>query len=121
MVLVDTSVWVAHFREGDSHLKELLERGRVACHPFVIGELACGSLHNRKEILSLMEALPPAVMATHDEVMKLVENHRLMGVGLGYIDVHLLASALLTPAQIWTNDMSLRSIASELNIAYMHS
>jgi len=120
MVLVDTSVWVAHFREGDSHLQQLLERGRVACHPFIIGELACGRLHNRKEILSLMEALPPAMMATNDEVMKLIEHRQLMGLGLGYIDVHLLASALLTPARIWTKNLSLCSCASNLNIAYMH-
>jgi len=121
MVLVDTSVWVAHFREGDSHLKELLERGQVACHPFIIGELACGNLHNRKEILSLMGALSAAVTAAHEEAMKFIENHYLMGVGLGYIDVHLLASALLTPARIWTKDATLRSIASRLNIAYGHS
>ena len=118
MVLVDTSVWVFHLRHGHSHLHELLEKGEVACHPFIIGELACGNLKNRQEILSLLGALPQATLALHDEVLRMVESHRLMGTGLGYIDVHLLASALLTGAPLWSEDGCLMAAASRLNIAY---
>jgi hypothetical protein len=118
MVLVDTSVWVFHLRHGQPHLKELLQKGGVVCHPFVIGELACGNLKNRHEILSLLEALPEATLAQHEEVLRMVENHSLMGIGLGYVDVHLLASALLTGAPIWSEDSCLMSAASRLDIAH---
>ncbi len=118
MVLVDTSVWVFHLRHGHAHLQELLEKGEVVCHPFIIGELACGSLKNRHEILSLLEALPEAMMAQHEEVLRMIENRRLMGVCLGYVDVHLLASALLTGAPVWSEDSCLMTAASKLDIAY---
>lgn len=118
MVLVDTSVWVSHFKMGNSRLKGLLLKGKVASHPFIIGELACGNLKNRKEILSLLNALPKAVTAEHEEVLHTVENYRLMGIGLGYIDVHLLTSALLTSVRLWTNDRKLKDVALRLNISY---
>jgi predicted nucleic acid-binding protein len=90
-MLVDTSVWIDHFREADMDLESLLDEGRVATHPFVIGELACGSLHHRAEILRLLETLPSVPVATHDEVLALVDRHHLHGAGLGWIDMHLLA------------------------------
>ncbi len=96
MVLVDTSVWVAHLRDGTIGLEALLNEGEVICHPFIIGELACGNLKNRSEILSFLQALPMATHAEHEEVMQFIENYGLMGKGLGYMDLHLLASALLT-------------------------
>lgn len=104
MILVDTSVWIAHFRKGSSRLGELLGQALVMVHPFVIGELACGNLRNRARILSDLEALPSAVSATHEEVMRLVEDRKLWGLGIGWIDVHLLASALLSDCQFWTLD-----------------
>lgn len=104
MVLVDTSVWVEHFRQGKIGLDDLLNEGQVACHPFVIGELACGNLKNRFQILSLLSTLPTALVAEHDEVMQFIETHHLMGKGLGFIDAHLLASALLTGIPLWTLD-----------------
>ncbi len=121
MVLVDTSVWVAHLRDGNIGLETLLNEGRVAGHSFIIGELACGNLKNRFEILSLLHALPIAIHAEHHEVMELVETHSLMGKGLGYIDMHLLASALLTDVPLWTLDWKLDEIASKLKKKYLSS
>jgi hypothetical protein len=118
MVLVDTSVWVAHLREGTIGLDALLNEGHVFCHPFVIGELACGNLKNRVEILSLLQALPVAVHAEHEEVMDFIEEHALMGKGLGYIDTHLLVSAVLTQTPLWTLDRKLKESSSRLGLSY---
>jgi predicted nucleic acid-binding protein len=118
MVLVDTSVWVAHFREGEARLQDLLEEGKVLCHPFIIGELACGKLANRREILELLQALPQATVTSHDEVMRFLELHKLMGFGLGYIDVHLLASTRLSVVPLWTKDIKLREAAEKLEVAF---
>lgn len=118
MVLVDTSVWVTHFRFGNSRLKTLLKNGKVACHPFVVGELACGSLQNREEILSLLRMLPSATQAEHEEVLHFIESHRLMGLGLGYVDVHLLASSLLSGIPLWTEDQQLRKAALKLKVCF---
>ncbi len=118
MILVDTSVWVSHFRNGEIGLTALLNEGHVVCHSFIIGELACGNLKNRSEILSLFQALPMAVQAGHEEVMEFIERHPLMGKGLGYIDVHLLASAVLSDVSLWTFDRSLIEAASKLNKQY---
>jgi len=104
MILVDTSVWIAHFRKGSRTLSELLSRELVLVHPFVLGELACGNLKNRARILSDLSALPPAVSASHEEVMRLVEGRKLWGQGIGWVDAHLLASALLSDCQLWTLD-----------------
>ncbi len=104
MILVDTSVWIAHFRKAGSRLGELLSEGLVMVHPFVLGELACGNLRNRVRILSDLEALPCAVSAAHEEVMRLIEARKLWGFGIGWIDAHLLASALLSGCQFWTLD-----------------
>ena len=118
MVLVDTSIWVSHFRKGDPHLQELLVAEQVLCHPFITGELACGGLKNRKEIISLLQALPGAITAEIDEILEFIEHQKLIGVGIGLVDVHLLASALLTKALLWTSDRSLRAAATRLNILY---
>ena len=118
MVLVDTSIWVLHLRKGNACLKALLEKAEVVCHPSIIGELACGNIKNRTEILSSLHALPAAVVAKHEEVLRFIESHHLMGRGLGLIDIHLLASALLTRVPLWTADKRLRAASTELNIAY---
>jgi predicted nucleic acid-binding protein len=91
-----------------------LNDGEVFCHPFIIGELACGNLRNRAEILSLLNALPMAHQAEHEEVMQFIENYRLMGKGLGYIDMHLFTSALLNQVRIWTLDKKLKVVFSKL-------
>lgn len=118
MVLADTSVWITHFRSGNPRLKSLLADGKVACHPFIVGELACGLLQNREEILSLLQTLPAATQAEHEEVLRLIEMHRLMGLGLGYVDVHLLASALLSGIPLWTEDRQLRKAALTLEVYF---
>ena len=114
MILVDTSVWVEHLRSGTIGLEELLNDGHVACHPFVMGELACGNLKNRTEILSLLHDLPMATRADDDEVFQFIEDHKLMGKGLGYIDIHLLMSAMLTGIPLWTIDKRLHEVSSML-------
>ncbi len=118
MVLVDTSIWVSHFRKGDHHLQELLVDEQVLCHPFIIGELACGGLKNRKEIIALLKALPGAITAETDEILEFIEHQKLIGVGIGLVDVHLLASTLLTKALLWTSERSLRAAATRLDILY---
>ena len=118
MVLVDTSVWVEYLRNGNVRLETLLEEGHVVCHPLIVGELACGNLKNRAEILSLLQALPVATHGEHEEVMKFIEDHALMGKGLGYIDIHLIASAILTEIPLWTVDKKLNEISSKLGMAY---
>ena len=118
MVLVDTSVWVKHLRDGEPVLEDLLEEGHVLCHPFIVGELACGDLKKRTEILALLQALPMAVSAEHGEVLRFIENNRLMAKGLGFIDMHLLASALLSGLQLWTLDKKLQQAALKLGLAF---
>jgi predicted nucleic acid-binding protein len=118
MVLADTSVWIAHLRTGAIGLEAVLNEGHVVCHPFIVGELACGRIRNRSEILSLLRALPMAVDAEHEEVMEFIDNHDLMGKGLGYIDMHLLASAILTKVPLWTLDKKLNEVSSNLGLAY---
>ena len=114
MTLVDTSVWIRHLRQGDGHLAEMLNSGSVYCHPFVIGELACGNLRNRDELLSLFSALPSTPVADHDELLDFVTRRDLAGRGLGWIDVHLLASALLANCRLWTLDRRLAAAAAGL-------
>ena len=116
MILVDTSIWVEHLHSGSERLNALLRDGLVLTHPFVVGEIACGVLRNREEILRLLAALPEARVAEHDEVMRLVESSRLHGRGIDWVDAHLLASALLSRAALWTSDRSLSRVASSLGI-----
>ncbi|ACM21613.1 toxin, PIN family [Geotalea daltonii FRC-32] len=114
MILVDTSVWVEHFRSGAVGLETFLNDGQVICHPFIIGELACGNLKNRTQILSLLQDLPKAFCADDDEVIRFIDDHKLMGKGLGYIDIHLLMSALLTQVPLWTMDKRLHEVSLSL-------
>jgi predicted nucleic acid-binding protein len=114
MILVDTSVWVDHFRRGNARLRDLLNNNEVLTHPFIVGELACGGIKNRAEILSLLNELPLAVVADHQEVMKLIETRRLYGKGLGLIDAHLIASALLTKVDLMTLDKVLAKLLPTL-------
>ena len=117
-VLVDTSVWVDHLQRRNQVFSALLEEGRVLCHPQVIGELACGNLHNRKEILELLAALPHASSATFEEVLVFLESESLHGRGLGWVDVQLLASARLSGCPLWTLDRRLVKAARELGVGY---
>jgi len=116
MMLVDTSVWVRHLRHGEPDLEASLNEGKVLCHSFIIGELACGNLKNQTEIFFLLKSLPSAVQASHEEVMQFIENKKLMGNGIGYIDAHLLASAVLTGVCIWTFEKKLQEISSLLGV-----
>ena len=119
MMLVDTSVWVDHLRQGDAQLAAALQAGQVRVHPFVVGELACGNLRARAEVLGLLQALPPILVATGKEVLFFVDEQTLMGRGIGYVDVHLLASTRLGGALLWTRDKKLHTIAAELGMAYI--
>jgi predicted nucleic acid-binding protein len=114
VVLVDTSVWVDHLRSSVQALSDLLAAGGVACHPLVIGELACGSIRNRAEILKHLAALPSLPKASDEEVLLFIERHRLMGRGLGLVDIHLLASCLLGGVGLWTRDARLAVAAAGL-------
>jgi predicted nucleic acid-binding protein len=116
MILVDTSVWVDHFRNENSQLKAWLNDNEVIVHPFVIGELACGSMRNRNEVLNLLSELPEATVANHDEVLTFVENNRIYGTGIGWIDAHLVASALLSKSKLMTLDKPLSKIAAMLGL-----
>ena len=120
-VFVDTSVWVDHLRRGEPLLQDFLSAGQVVTHPFVIGELACGNLSNRKEILALLAELPQITGATHDEVMHLIEKRKLNGKGLGWTDMNLLASALISRVPLWTRDRRLAEVAKTLGITQPHT
>lgn len=117
MILVDTSVWVDHLRVGNSDLRGLLESGRVLTHPFILGELALGSLQQRATILEALQGLPKAKVADDIEVLRFIDQHRLFGIGIGYIDTHLLAAVRLSPgATIWTLDKRLLAAANQLGL-----
>jgi predicted nucleic acid-binding protein len=118
MVLVDTSVWVDHLRRGMVGLDPLLGEGQVLCHPFIVGELACGNLKNRSDILALLQTLPNVRTAEDDEVLQFIEKYGLMGKGLGYMDMHLLASSLLSHAPLWTFDKKLGDAAAVLGVRF---
>ena len=117
MILVDTSVWVDHLRAGIADLRALLENGDVVMHPFVVGELACGNLSARESTIELLQQLRSITVADHAEVMAFIEAQRLHGRGVGYVDVHLLASAALDGVRLWTKDRRLRTLATKLNLA----
>ena len=117
MILVDTSVWIEHLRRGSDALVELLETSSVLVHPFIAGELACGNLINRWQVIENLERLPRAAVASDAEVLSFIEARQLMGRGVGYIDMHLLASVHLSPgAQLWTRDKKLAAVAAELSV-----
>ena len=116
MVLADTSVWIEHLRRSQTEFVERLSEGLVLIHPFVAGELACGSLRNRDTFLSELNSLPQAEIATETEVLGLIRDRKLWGRGLGWIDVHLLASAMLTHCRLWTLDKRLGEVAADLGL-----
>lgn len=115
-MLVDTSVWIDHLRRGNAALARQLNELEVWCHPFVVGELACGRLEARSEVLSLLSALPQAPLAEHDEVLAFVESNRLAGTGIGWVDAHLLAAARLAGVGLWTLDGALADVALGLRL-----
>lgn len=119
MVLVDTSVWVDYLRDGDEVLAQLLTQGQVCIHPMVIGELACGRLQNREQLMALWQNLPAPVEAGHQEAMFLLESRSLMGKGIGYVDLHLLAACLLSgDITLWTRDKRLMQVSESLEVAF---
>ena len=119
MILVDTSVWIDHFRSVEMTLRQTLEDHQVLIHPLVVGELACGNFQNRREIFYLLDALPVAPIATDKEARNLIEDRCLMGCGISFIDVHLLAATALTgDARLWTRDKPLASIAQDMDLGH---
>lgn len=118
MILADTSVWVQHLRFGDSRFADALGSELICVHAFVVGELACGNLRNRSEILELLANLTSLPSATDAEILAFIENRALMGRGIGLIDVHLLASAAIAGIPIWTHDKRLAAVAAELHLGY---
>jgi predicted nucleic acid-binding protein len=118
MVLADTSVWIEHFRRGEPTLAERLSVGLVLIHPYVFGELACGNLKNRAAVLSDLNTLPSAKQVPDGDALQLIEGRRLWGHGLGWVDVHLLASALLSNCRLWTLDKRLERVASNLGLGW---
>jgi predicted nucleic acid-binding protein len=118
VILVDTSVWVDHLRARDNELVRLLDAMEVLAHPFVVGELALGSLRHRERVLSALRDLPQAKVATDAEVRSFVERQRLFGLGIGWVDAHLLAAVRLTSgARLWTRDLRLHQAAARLEVA----
>jgi predicted nucleic acid-binding protein len=117
VTLVDTSVWIDHFRRRNAALAALLEEGAVLSHPLVIGEIACGGLRNRTRILADLAALPAAIEMEHESVLRFVHDRELWNKGVGWIDVHLLASAMVSHCTLWTLDTSLRRAAAMLGVA----
>lgn len=122
MILVDTSVWIDHLRTSIASLADALEAEEVMVHPFIVGELACGELKQRGEVLRLLATLPSAIVATDDETLHFIERHHVMGKGIGYPDAHLLASIALTDgAQLWTRDKRLAAVAAELKMSSLRN
>lgn len=119
MILLDTSIWVDHLRQSDAQVVALLQADLVLAHPFVIGELACGNLKSRADVLELLNTLPQARVALEHEVLFFIDRHKLMGLGIGYIDAHLLAATTLTErTKLWTRDKRLDALAQQLDCAY---
>ena len=118
MILVDSSVWMAHFKKSNPTLVNLLSDDDVIIHPFVSGEIALGCFAKRLEVLSLLRFLPASVHASHEEVLELVERFDLAGKGVGWVDAHLLASAALSGSKLWTLDKSLKRAAELLRLVY---
>ena len=118
VILVDTSVWVNHLRKKDLHLSALLDEAVIAVHPFILGELALGHLKKRREILTLLHALPEAPVVSQKELLHFIEKQRLSGAGIGFVDAHLLASSELMRGMLWTADKHLWRAADKLDLAY---
>ena len=121
MILIDTSIWIDHFRARIDHLLYLAQQDELCIHPFVIGEVASGHLGNRKQTLANLHEIPRVLVAQEDEMLLLIETHKLMGRGLGYVDLHLIASAKLNQVKIWTRDKRMKQAAHDLQIAHRTS
>jgi hypothetical protein len=118
VILVDTSIWVDHFRRSNAELVEGLQLDKVLLYPFIVGEIACGSLRKRADTLELLQKMPMATVAEFDEVLGYVERHRLYGKGISFIEVHLLASAVMSSATLWTRDKRLNEVTQALGCAH---
>ncbi len=119
IVLADSSIWVAHFKEPNQHLEKLLIDGQILCHPYIVGEVACGTPPKRRHFIGLLTNLEGLPVATHDEVLGTLEGRKLYGLGCGYVDLCLVASALISEkALIWTLDKSLKKVAAALHRSY---
>ena len=118
MILVDTSVWIEHLRAGSPPLATLLEQGQVLIHPWVLGELACGHLRHRDQVLPLLGNLARSVVATEVEILQAIERHRFMGRGIGYVDAGLLTSCLLSGCRIWSLDRRLLAVAEPMGLSH---
>lgn len=122
MILADTSIWIDYFRSGHARLMQALQFNEVCIHPFIIGELACGNLKDRSTVLGLLAGLPSLRMLDPHEVLFFIDQKKLMGRGMGYIDVHLLAATLIaTGAQLWTRDLKLFHAAKALSVAFIET
>jgi predicted nucleic acid-binding protein len=121
MTLVDTSVWIDHFEHVDARLVDLLANRSAALHPFVIGELAAGNIKHRATTLGDLALLPQAPIANESEVHHLLEAHRLWSTGLGWVDLHLLAAALLAGWKLLTSDRAMKTAAQKLGIAHLEN
>jgi len=118
VILADTSIWIDHFRRGDNDLVKIIGNDLLLCHPAVIGELALGSLRDRTAVLTFLRAQRETIVATHDEVMTLIERHSVFSMGIGYTDAHLLASVLLDQrTSLWTRDKRLKLAALKAGAA----
>jgi predicted nucleic acid-binding protein len=120
-ILVDTSVWINHFRHNSPALRRLLDNDLVVCHPLVIGEIACGNMKHRSEVIESLAVLPFTPIIEYQEVLTFIETHKLFGQGLGWIDIHLLASTMLQHVTLWTLDQSLRNAARRLRCHFESS
>lgn len=119
MILVDTSIWIDFLRSGEPELANLIDTMGVLCHPMVMGELACGNLPQRQFTLRRLHNLPQATVANHDQLMEFIEREQLFGRGIGYVDIHLLASTRLGHARVlWTRDKRLQNAAVEMGLSY---
>ena len=118
MILVDASVWIEHLRHRDAVLAHLIEEDAILMHPYTIAEIGLGSLADRDQLIEQLESLPVAPVASHNEVMALIGLNRLYGTGVGYVDCHLLTTALLIGGRVWTRDKRLMREAERLRIAY---
>ena len=117
MILADTSVWIDHFRSGNNELQRALNQGQIVIHPWIIAELALGSLRERTKTLALLDLLPQVRVAQPSELRLMIEARRLYGLGIGLTDAHLIASAFLNlPTLLWTRDKRLRKVAEGLSI-----
>jgi predicted nucleic acid-binding protein len=118
MILIDTSVWIDFLNFRDPQVRAVVDDQRAMMHPLCLGEIAIGGLRNRRAVLDLLEALPDPLVARDEEVRRIIERHRLHGIGLSYIDAHLVAAALLTPGlRLWSRDVRLHAVARRLGLA----